>query len=113
MSTPKKNLDVERVAEQLMITRGNMAAVARAFGVDRSAVWKFVQRHEHLKKVCDEAKQIMLDTAESSLFKAIDEGEGWAVCFYLKTQGKSRGYVQTVTVESAKKPKQKYARHET
>ena len=32
--------------------------------------------------------------AELSLFKAIQTGEAWAVCFYLKTQGKDRGYVE-------------------
>lgn len=34
----------------------------------------------------------MLDHAESSLQKAVLKGEAWAVCFFLKTQGKSRGY---------------------
>jgi len=36
----------------------------------------------------------MLDNAESVLYKAVLNGEAWAVCFFLKCQGKSRGYIE-------------------
>ena len=36
----------------------------------------------------------MLDNTESALYVAALRGEAWAVCFLLKTQGKSRGYVE-------------------
>lgn len=101
--TPKKHLDVERVAEEIRNHRGNMAAVARAFGVRRQAVWKFITQNPYLKEICDESKETMLDVAEDKLREAVEAGEGWAVCFYLKTQGKARGYIQTVAVEREKK----------
>jgi hypothetical protein len=41
-----------------------------------------------------EERERMTDVAEMALFDAIKEGEGWAVCFYLKTQGKERGYIE-------------------
>ena len=37
--------------------------------------------------------------AELALYKAIQDGEGWAVCFYLKTQGKQRGYIERQEIE--------------
>jgi hypothetical protein len=36
----------------------------------------------------------MKDNAESALYSAVLGGEAWAVCFYLKTQAKDRGYVE-------------------
>ena len=37
-----------------------------------------------------------MDLAESALKRAVLAGEGWAVCFALKCQGKNRGYVERV-----------------
>jgi hypothetical protein len=36
----------------------------------------------------------MVDNAESALNRSVLSGEAWAVCFTLKTQGKSRGYIE-------------------
>lgn len=30
--------------------------------------------------------------------RAIDKGQAWAICFYIKTQGRKRGYVEKVDV---------------
>jgi hypothetical protein len=38
----------------------------------------------------------MKDNAESSLYRAVLDGEPWAVCFYCKTQAKDRGYTERV-----------------
>lgn len=40
----------------------------------------------------------MLDLAEAKLLSAINSGEAWAVCFFLKTQGKKRQYTERVQV---------------
>jgi len=45
-----------------------------------------------LKEVLSEAREIALDHVESKLMKAIDDGNLTAIIFFLKTQGKSRGY---------------------
>ena len=40
----------------------------------------------------------MLDLAEAKLLVAINNCEAWAVCFFLKTQGKKRQYTERVQV---------------
>lgn len=87
-------LKANSVAAALAQYQGNMAAAARALGVSRAAVWKFVQAHPKLKEVVIDLREGMKDNAESSLYKAVLDGESWAVCFYLKTQAKDRGYVE-------------------
>ncbi len=96
--TLQKGLPVSRlrealVREQIKVCRGNLASVARKFGVSRQAVHTFV-KVKGLADAVEEARETMLDDAETSLHDAVLRGEGWAVCFYLKTQGKKRGYTE-------------------
>lgn len=85
----------EEVVESLLRKHfGNFAGVARACKVSRQAVRQFVNSRPNLKDTADDCREIVLDEAESALHKAAKRGEPWAVCFLLKTQGKSRGYVE-------------------
>jgi hypothetical protein len=47
-----------------------------------------------LRQVVEDARQSIVDAAENALLAAVVEKQGWAVCFALKTLGKSRGYVE-------------------
>jgi hypothetical protein len=91
---PVAVLQVEPVAEQIRAYNGNLAAVGRHFGVTRQSVHKFVNDHPALRAVVAECRESMKDHAESSLYRAVLAGEAWAVCFYLKTQAKDRGYIE-------------------
>jgi hypothetical protein len=42
--------------------------------------------------VATDERESMKDDAESALYKAVLEGEPWAVKFFLSTQAKDRGY---------------------
>jgi hypothetical protein len=95
---PKK-LTVENVTTQLRKLDGNVAAVGRAFGVTRAAVANFITAHPELAPVRDEARETVKDDVESELYKQARSGEAWAVCFFLKTQAKDRGYVERSEVE--------------
>ena len=39
--------------------------------------------------------------AESQLVKGIQTGQSWAVCFYLKTKGRDRGYSERREITDA------------
>ncbi len=90
----KSKLDNVTLAAALVETKGNISRAAARFHVSRSAIQKRVAESEKLKEVLSDARETSLDVAESSLDKAVADGEAWAVCFKLKTQGKSRGYVE-------------------
>lgn len=107
--TLQKDLPVSRlreaqVREQIAVCRGNLAAVGRKFGVSRQAVHTFV-KVKGLAGEVEEARETMLDDAETSLHNAVLRGEGWAVCFYLKTQGKRRGYTERAEESDTDKAK--------
>jgi Bacterial regulatory protein, Fis family len=88
---------VEEYVEALRDARGLISVAARRLGVTRQAVRQRIAKHPSLREVRDEAREAMTDIAESALYEQILRGEAWAVCFYLKTQGKDRGYVERST----------------
>ena len=85
-------LSVTVVSNALRQCFGNMAAAARTLGIDRTTIFRFVKKHPELTECIETMRETMLDNAETALNKAILSGESWAVCFYLKTQGRRRGY---------------------
>jgi hypothetical protein len=96
----KPILDPERVAAAIVAAKGNLAAVARRFGVARRSVHNLVAKRPALQRIVADVREGMLDEAEASLHKAVRKGEQWAVCFYLKNLGRSRGYGETKPIEN-------------
>jgi phage terminase small subunit len=85
-------LSVTVVSQALKQCFGNMAAASRSLGIDRTTIFRFVKKHSDLIECVETMRETMLDNAETALNKAILAGESWAVCFFLKTQGRRRGY---------------------
>lgn len=86
-------LTEESVAEALRELGGNMAAVGRKFGVGRNAVQEYVSNRDHLRAICLEQKEVLCDDIEGSFIRnARDGGNVAAQIFFLKTQGRHRGY---------------------
>lgn len=52
-----------------------------------------LQRYQDAFGITD-ARESMIDTAESMLYKQIGEGNTTAIIFFLKTQGRQRGYIE-------------------
>ena len=87
-------LNAKDVAKELRKAAGNVAQVARRFGVARQSVSEYIESRPSLSAVCKECRETLKDVAESKLQTAIKKGELTAIIFYLKTQAKDRGYVE-------------------
>ncbi len=90
--TRQRRLSAEGVAEALVRYAGNMAAVARSYGVKRSSVREYVLNRPELQLILEDTLQTRLDNAESLLDRALLAGQEWAIKFTLETLGKDRGY---------------------
>ncbi len=84
------------VTEALKKTNANISLAAKSLGVARSSLYDFVNKHDDLKQLVADERESLVDIAESALKSAVVGKEAWAVCFTLKTIGKSRGYVERV-----------------
>jgi hypothetical protein len=85
-------------ADQLILaltaSQGKIASAARRLGCDRAVVYKYLKKFPQIEEAVTEAREFQIDTTELKLFEAIEKGEPWAITLYLKTQGRSRGYIE-------------------
>lgn len=91
---PASKFTLAQAEAALLKNYGNVSAAARALGVGHPTLFDRIKRYPRLRKVRELAEEQALDLAEHSLLKAVRSGEGWAVCFLLKTKGRKRGYVE-------------------
>lgn len=92
--TKKESFSVDEVAAAIEASRGNIAGAARALKCRPNTVRDYCRRHPEIQSARAEGEELRLDIAESALDKAVEAGEAWAVCFFLKTRGKARGYTE-------------------
>lgn len=89
-----KRLTAAQIEHALRQANGNVAYAARELGVARWTLVRHISRSEHLKQVVTEAREEMVDIAETALRKQIEQGNIAAIIFALKTVGRPRGYVE-------------------
>jgi hypothetical protein len=94
-------MKTELVITVLEETRGNLTMAAKRIGCARNTLYSFINSHPTCLQALDAEREKMIDNVESTLYSKALEGEGWAVCFFLKTQGKRRGYVERQEITGA------------
>lgn len=89
-----------------ILKRNLLKALEKSLGVvttackhcdcSRETFYKYLREDKDFKDKVEDISNIALDFAESQLHKQIKAGVTSATIFYLKTKGKSRGYVERV-----------------
>jgi hypothetical protein len=93
----------QQMVEALKATSGMVYVAARKLGCDPKTVYNYAKRYPSVQAAIDDERGHFLDTTELALQRAVLAGEGWAVCFALKTLGKDRGYVEKHQLEHSGK----------
>jgi uncharacterized protein YjcR len=89
MKKPSKDI----IEQAIVKAYGNISLASKSLDVEPKTLRKWVQE-EDLQQAVIEGRNSRLDFAESMLDKAMANENMTAVIFYLKTQGKDRGYVE-------------------
>src|SRR5262245_9745252 len=89
---PHQRLTIGGVGLAIKTHLGNRAAIARAFGVSRQAVSKFISHHPELQQKLVDEVESLCDHAESQLELLVLGGDFKAIKYVLSTLGKNRGY---------------------
>lgn len=79
---------------------GVVTTACRAAGVSRATHYVWLDKDPAYKKEVESIADMALDFAESKLYSQIADNNTAATIFYLKTKGKSRGYIERYDVTS-------------
>lgn len=101
MRTPEQTKATKRrFIEALKKTLGIVTTAAEKCKVSRETIYKWKREDPDFKAEMDLVNEIVLDFAESSLHKQINAGNPTSTIFFLKTRGRSRGYIEKQEIES-------------
>jgi predicted DNA-binding transcriptional regulator AlpA len=99
----KKNKLTDKQKTFLAVFEKNSTNVSNAcgkVGIARKTFYEWCNTSDIFSQKVDEAKEAMVDFAESSLYKQIKDGNTSATIFFLKTQAKDRGYVERQDIDA-------------
>jgi hypothetical protein len=97
----------ELIEKALWEAKGLMYAAAQYIGMDYSLLTVRVKNSSKLQRVREEAMERRLDMAETCLDDLVlkpSPSQLGAICFFLKCQGKKRGYVERQETEQVNGP---------
>ena len=90
----KREAQCAKIIKAIKESQGLLTLAAKRAGVTYWTVWKYSKDFPSVAKAIEEAHEGLIDFAEAKLYEKIREGDNTAIIFYLKTQGKSRGYIE-------------------
>lgn len=86
----------DRIEAALIASRGNVSVAASSLSTTRNLLYTHIKKNPQLAQVLTDAREAIVDAAENALMAAVINKQGWAVCFTLKTLGRSRGYIERI-----------------
>src|SRR5690606_1181906 len=95
---PNNKYTTAQVIQAIRETKGLVSLAAKRLKCHPDTVRRYAARYPTVAAALREERAAMTDVAELALYNAIQRGEPWAVTFYLKTQGKDRGYTERIDV---------------
>lgn len=97
----RRKFTPRQVIDALRGTQGLPALAAERLGCSVSTLYNYAERYPAVRRALRHQKEKRIDLVEAKLWAAIHEGNISATIFYLKTQGKSRGYIERQEVTGA------------
>lgn len=98
----KKQFTAEEVAQAVKKAQGFVTVAARALGCTSQTIHNYRKTYKVVAEAFDESRETHLDFAEGKLMQQIKAGNITGIIFYLKTQGRTRGYIERSQVEIVK-----------
>lgn len=89
------------VIEAIKGSKGFVSTIANRLGCQRTYIYKLLEKYPTAKEALENEREGNKDFVEGKLMQQIDAGNITAIIFYLKTQGKDRGYIERQEVTGA------------
>jgi transposase-like protein len=91
----------EAILEAIKASNANVSESARRLGVDRATLWRWMHEDEELMTFRNELREEKLDFVENKLWENIEKGYSKDIQFYLRCQGRGRGWIEVTRFEGA------------
>lgn len=78
---------------------GVVSSACDEVGISRTAYYQYLKTDKKFKAEVDDLQNVALDFVESKLFQQIQNDNATSTIFYLKTKGKSRGFIEQNIIE--------------
>ena len=85
--------------EALEKAMGVVTTAAKMVGIERTTHYLWMREDKEYKEAVEDLQNVVLDFAESALYKMVENHNPAATLFLLKTKGKKRGYVERQEIE--------------
>lgn len=96
----KTKLQKEAMIKALENSIGIVSAACGKVGISRQTHYRWLEEDEDYADNVKEIKNFALDFAESKLLECIKNNKETSIIFYLKTQGKRRGYIERQEIDT-------------
>jgi DNA-binding MarR family transcriptional regulator len=94
-----KDFTEKEVLKAIADTGGIISRIAENLHCDWHTAKKYIDKFEKTKLAYSAETESVLDIAESKLIENIQDNDNTAIIFYLKTKGKSRGYIERASYD--------------
>ena len=102
----KQRYTQKQVLDALNSCGGLLFLAAEKLGCSSQTICTYMNRYPAIRRAVAEKRGRRVDIGEAALDNAVLAGEGWAVQFLLRTQGRDRGYFDKTVLEGGEIPLQ-------
>lgn len=98
-------MDIKKKAliDSLTNNLNNITEACKDIGITRDTYYKWKKSDPEFREAAENINEHLIDFAENSLLKQIENGNTTATIFFLKTRGKHRGYVEKQELDHTSK----------
>jgi len=89
----------KELLEALEKHMGIVTSACKEVGIQRKVYYDYMKDDPEFKAAVESLADVAVDFAESNLMRQIKDGNATSTIFYLKTKGKSRGYIERFQLE--------------
>ena len=89
----------KQMIEALKQSNGVVTTAIQSVKMHRSTFYNWMKEDEDFKQEVDDIRESALDFVESKMFERIENGSDTMIIFFLKTQGKKRGYIERTQLD--------------
>ena len=88
----KQKCTESQIIDAIKGSAGIKTTIAKRLGISFHTLQSYIKKYDSVKNALLDEEETVLDMAEGTLFKLIQNGEISAIFYYLNNKGKRRGY---------------------